>query len=79
MPPWPSGEGFNGPPLLRSSCYRFVLTNPKVHVVLTGPRNREQLSQNLDAIKQGPLEPDEDELDQAVRSIRSNQKKDLIT
>jgi aryl-alcohol dehydrogenase-like predicted oxidoreductase len=27
--------------------------------VLTGPQNREQLSQNLDAIKQGPLEPDE--------------------
>jgi aryl-alcohol dehydrogenase-like predicted oxidoreductase len=27
--------------------------------VLTGPQNREQLSQNLDAINQGPLEPDE--------------------
>ena len=30
-----------------------------VHVVLTGPQNREQLSQNMEAIKQGPLEPDE--------------------
>jgi aryl-alcohol dehydrogenase-like predicted oxidoreductase len=33
--------------------------NPNVHVVLSGPRSREQLSQNLDAIRQGPLEPDE--------------------
>ncbi len=59
MPPWPSGESFNVPPLSPELCYRFVLTNPKVHVVLTGPYNRKQLSQNLDAIKQGPLEPDE--------------------
>ncbi len=59
MPPWPSGESFNGPPLSPELCYRFVLTNPKVHVVLTGPNNRKQLSQNFDAIKQGPLEPDE--------------------
>ena len=59
MPPWPAGEGFNGPPLSPELCYRFVLTNPKVHVVLTGPQNREQLSRNLEAIKQGPLEPDE--------------------
>jgi len=59
MPPWPGGERFNGPPLSPGLCYRFVLTNPKVHVVLTGPQNREQLSLNMDAIKQGPLEPDE--------------------
>ncbi len=59
MPPWPGGESFNGPPLSPELCYRFVLTNPNVHVVLTGPQNREQLSQNMDAIKQGPLDPDE--------------------
>lgn len=59
MPPWPGGESFNGPPLSPAICYRFVLTNPNVHVVLTGPQNREQLSLNMDAIKQGPLEPDE--------------------
>jgi aryl-alcohol dehydrogenase-like predicted oxidoreductase len=59
MPPWSGGENFNGPPLSPELCYRFVLTNPNVHVVLTGPHNREQLSQNLDAIKQGPLGPDE--------------------
>jgi len=59
MPPWPGREGFNGPPLSPELCYRFVLTNPNVHVVLTGPRNREQLSRNLAAIEQGALEPDE--------------------
>jgi aryl-alcohol dehydrogenase-like predicted oxidoreductase len=59
MHPWPSGESFNGPPLSPELCYRFVLMNPNVHVVLSGPRSREQLSQNLDAIRQGPLEPDE--------------------
>jgi len=59
MPPWPGGKSFNGPPLSPELCYRFVLSNPHVHVVLTGPQNREQLGQNLDATKQGPLEPDE--------------------
>ncbi len=59
MPPWPGKESFDGPPLSSELCYRFVLTNPDVHVVLTGPQNREQLSKNMDAIKQGPLEPDE--------------------
>ena len=59
MPPWPGGKGFNGPPLSPELCYRFVLTNPHVHVVLTGPQNREQLQQNLAAIQEGPLAPDE--------------------
>jgi aryl-alcohol dehydrogenase-like predicted oxidoreductase len=59
MPAWPGKESVNGPPLSPELCYRFVLTNPNVHVVLTGPQNREQLSKNMDAIRQGPLEPDE--------------------
>lgn len=59
MPPWPGKKSFNGPPLSAELCYRFVLTNPNVHVVLTGPQNREQLSKNMDAIRQGPLELDE--------------------
>ncbi len=59
MPSWPGRVRFKGPPLSPELCYRFVLSNPNVHVVLTGPRNRAQLRQNLDAIKQGPLEPDE--------------------
>ena len=59
MPSWPGKESFNAPPLSAELCYRFVLTNPNVHVVLTGPQNREQLSKNMDAIRQGPLELDE--------------------
>lgn len=59
MPPWPGRDGFNGPPLSPGLCYRFVLSNPHIHVVLTAPRNREQLGTNIDAIRQGPLEPDE--------------------
>jgi aryl-alcohol dehydrogenase-like predicted oxidoreductase len=59
MLPWPGRKSFNGPPLSPELCYRFVLTNPNVHVVLSGPQNREQLRQNLEAINQGPLDPDE--------------------
>jgi aryl-alcohol dehydrogenase-like predicted oxidoreductase len=59
MPSWPGKVRLNGPPLSPELCYRFVLSNPKVHVVLTGPQNRQHLRQNLEAIKQGPLEPEE--------------------
>lgn len=59
MPAWPGRAGFSGPPLSPELCYRFVLTNPHVHVVLTGPQNREQLSKNLDAVRQGPLQAEE--------------------
>jgi aryl-alcohol dehydrogenase-like predicted oxidoreductase len=59
MPPWPGEGSFAGPPLSPELCYRFVLTNPKVHLVLTGPQSREQLRQNLAALKQGPLTPEE--------------------
>lgn len=59
MPSWPGRAGFDGPPLSPGLCYRFVLSNPNVHVVLTGPQHREQLRQNLDAIQKGPLAPDE--------------------
>jgi aryl-alcohol dehydrogenase-like predicted oxidoreductase len=40
-------------------CYRFVLTNPAVHVVLTAPRNLAQTEENLKALAAGPL-PAED-------------------
>ena len=62
MPPWP-GPSDNGPPpppLTAGLCYRFCLTSPHVHVVLTGPRNRPQLDENLAALDAGPLSPDEE-------------------
>jgi len=40
-------------------CYRFVLTNPDVDVVLMAPRNEKQLAENLAAVRQGPLPEDE--------------------
>lgn len=58
MPPPPPGL-CAGPPLTPALCYRFCLTNPNVHVVLTGPENRAQLEQNLAVVEQGPLAEDE--------------------
>ncbi len=59
LPPWPGAEQLDVPPLTPELCYRFVLTNPHVHLVLTGPQNRQQLEQNFAALEQGPLTPEE--------------------
>ncbi len=40
-------------------CYRFVFSNPHVHVCLTAPTNIRQFEENLAAVRQGPL-PDDD-------------------
>jgi aryl-alcohol dehydrogenase-like predicted oxidoreductase len=40
-------------------CYRFVLSNPHVHVCLNAPTNRKQLEQNLAEVRRGPLDEDE--------------------
>ncbi|TKJ39106.1 hypothetical protein CEE37_11845 [candidate division LCP-89 bacterium B3_LCP] len=40
-------------------CYRFVLTNPNIHVCMTAPSNIKQLNENLEALQQGPLTEDE--------------------
>jgi aryl-alcohol dehydrogenase-like predicted oxidoreductase len=40
-------------------AYRFVLSNPHVHVCLTAPRNEKQLKENLAAVRQGPLNEEE--------------------
>jgi aryl-alcohol dehydrogenase-like predicted oxidoreductase len=62
MPPWP-GRGSSGetlPPLTPVLCYRFCLSNPHVHVTLTGPKNRQQLDENLAALEAGPLNAEEE-------------------
>jgi len=48
---WPQG----GRIPTAGECYRFVLSNPNVHCCLTAPRNKQQLMENLAAVKQGPL------------------------
>jgi len=60
MDPWPGEARPDVPPLTPELCYRFVLTNPHVHLVLTGPKNREQLKQNFSALEQGPLSAEEE-------------------
>jgi hypothetical protein len=40
-------------------CYRFVLSNPNVDVALTAPRSEPELTANLAAVRQGPLDADE--------------------
>jgi aryl-alcohol dehydrogenase-like predicted oxidoreductase len=52
-------KGVDMLPLTPELCYRFALTNPHVHLVLTGPANREQLKQNFAALQQGPLTSEE--------------------
>ena len=79
MPPWPGQESLNVPPLTPQLCYRFVLSNPHVHLVLTGPKNREQLRQNFQAIQQGKLSPKEyDWIKQYGKIVRSQKRLDYI-
>ena len=61
MPPWPGDPREPAlPPLHPELCYRFCLSNPNVHVTLTGPKNHVQLDQNLDALDRGPLPTEEE-------------------
>jgi aryl-alcohol dehydrogenase-like predicted oxidoreductase len=40
-------------------CYRFVLTNPRVDVVITGPSSSAQLEENLAQVQKGPMTSDQ--------------------
>ncbi len=40
-------------------CYRFVLSNPSVDVVITGPSTAAQLKENLEEVNKGPMNEDE--------------------
>lgn len=54
-------RGWDGAPMSAGDCYRFCLSSPHVDVVLCGPKDRAQLEQNLAALDQGPLTPDEED------------------
>jgi len=48
-------KGWDGPVMTAGDCYRFCLSNPHVDLVLTGPKNRQQLQENLrDVREKGP-------------------------
>jgi predicted aldo/keto reductase-like oxidoreductase len=42
-----------------ADCYRFVLSNPKVDVCLTGPKNAAHVEESLRALELGPLDAEE--------------------
>lgn len=72
-------KGIDMPPLTPEQCYRFVLSNPHVHLVLTGPKNREQLASNLKALEQGPLDDEEMAHVRAYgKAIKAKRKLDYV-
>lgn len=52
MPP-----GFSPPSA--SDCYRFVLSNPHVHVAICGPKNDDEMDAALSVMKSGPMDEEE--------------------
>jgi aryl-alcohol dehydrogenase-like predicted oxidoreductase len=53
-------KGWGGPVMTAGDCYRFCLSNPYVDIVLTGPKNGQQLQDNLhDLREKGPLSEEE--------------------
>jgi len=51
----PQGEQ----PLSSTDCYRFVLSNPRVHVCLSGPGNLQEMREALRTLESPPLAPEE--------------------
>jgi aryl-alcohol dehydrogenase-like predicted oxidoreductase len=45
-------KGWDGPLMTAGDCYRFCLSNPHVDLVLTGPKNRQELLENLHDIRE---------------------------
>lgn len=79
MPPWPGNAPGDVPPLTPELCYRFVLTNPHVHLVLTGPKNRAQLQENFRSVGKGPLAQEEkDWIRQYGKQVRSLRRIDYF-
>jgi aryl-alcohol dehydrogenase-like predicted oxidoreductase len=52
---WPKDRPIPTPGL----CYRFVLSNPHVDVCMTAPSNPRHFEENLGALRDGPLSPEE--------------------
>jgi len=53
-------KGWQGPVMSAADCYRYCLSNPHVDLVLTGPKNRMQLEENLSGLREkGPLSVEE--------------------
>ncbi len=78
MPPFP-GMDSPLPALSPALAYRFVLSDPHVHLVLTGPANRAQLDANLDSLEAGPLSDEEMAwVREYGRKVKSLKKMDYV-
>jgi aryl-alcohol dehydrogenase-like predicted oxidoreductase len=55
----PKGWPKNGRIPTAGMCYRFVLSNPHVHVCLTAPTNIKQFNKNIAAVRKGPLDQED--------------------
>ena len=53
----PPGDGLAHP--TAGDCYRFVLSRPEVDLCLSGPADGAQLRAALDAVAQGPMDPEQ--------------------
>ena len=51
---------WSGPVMTAADCYRFCLSNPHVDLVLTGPKNRQQLKENLRNLREKGLLTEEE-------------------
>jgi aryl-alcohol dehydrogenase-like predicted oxidoreductase len=55
-------KGWSGQIMTAADCYRFCLFNPHVDLVLTGPKNRRQLRENIETLREkGPLSEQEND------------------
>jgi aryl-alcohol dehydrogenase-like predicted oxidoreductase len=53
-------KDWSGPTMTAPDCYRFCLSNHHVDIVLTGPKTRQQLQENLsELLEKGPLSEEE--------------------
>ena len=46
-------------PPAAADCYRFVLSDPHVHVAICGPKNAEEIKSALTALDRGPMDQQE--------------------
>lgn len=56
-------------------CYRFVLSNPHVHVCLMAPGNQKQFERNLAEIRRGPLEEENMQFMRAFGDLVDHQRR----
>lgn len=52
-------SGWTGPVPTAGDCYRFCLSSPHVDIVLMGPKDEDQLVNNLTVLERGPLSAQE--------------------